>query len=554
MTNYSSKIFQSSVSGIAAQQAVIAASANNIANVNTPGYTRRVVNLQTRGINDGGTSVNVGDGVDVTGVTRVVNSYLEKLLKTSTSDASNYEVQNEYMSQLEGLFPVDGSRATIGTSMTDFFSAVNDLTQDPSSIELRANVVEKAGDLVSTIKTTYNSIADLQTQADQRAENEIGTINNLSSQIAKLNGLITTKEASSGGVAADDRDQREQLMNELAEKIGFNSIELADGTVSLTLDGGYPLVSGSNSYDLGFTRTPSFTSQNIPKSLSGGTLGYVTYSFASGSGSGEIDITQTIMSGGGELGGLLTVRGYAEPGNTSPFQTTGPLVDIASRVEAVTRSLLTDINQTYLGPNEDATNPVYQSSARDIRTDALHPYGYAPDVYGLFDFDYSGVKDVNGNGQPDDLNALSPATISDFSSRLELTFTDPRRFAAAWRLDTSTGDVIYGTGNGKNAEALAAMSTSQISFAAGNYSLTATYDQEYNESVIQAGNYASSASANMTTAKSQLSATQSKRDEVSGVSLDEEFTNLIRYQKAFQASARLIKVADQMLEQIVSML
>lgn len=548
MTNYGAKILNASISGLAAQQAVIAATSNNIANVNTPGYSRRVVNLQTNIISGSSAGVNVGDGVDVQGITRMTDMYLERLLKGTISDKSSYGVQSDILKRLDSLFSLDSNQQTIGTSLTSFFTAANDLAANPANIELRSNLIERATDLVNSIKSTFSSIAQLQTEVDQRLSTEVDGINSLTAQIAKLNGAISAQEGGSGKVAADERDRRNQLMNQLAEKVGISSVELPDGSVTVTLNGGFTLVSGNASRSLEVKQSPSFTTPPLPESLDGRILSYVVYNYSSGGGQADIDLSQKLASGGGTVGGLLSVRGYADPSNTSPFQATGPLVEVASRIEALTRSLLQNINRTYLGPSdENSTTPGYfDPSSGDLD-------GNPPSVYGLFDFNYTGTKDVNSNGLPDDLDILSPS-VGNFSSLLQLTTTDPRKICAALDNDSADNSKSFVKGDGRNIQAIADLNTAQYTFSAGSFSLTGTFDDLYNEAVVKVGGIVGSANTNLQTATSHNEAAQSQRDQVSAVSLDEEFSHLIQYQRAFQANGRLIKVADELLQQIVNLI
>lgn len=551
MANYGAKIFNSSISGLAAQQAVIAATANNIANVSTPGYSRRVVDLQTRVIANNSAEMSVGDGVDVGGLNRMVDTYLERILKGATTDSANYETQSALLSRLEPLFSLDTSAQTIGNTLNAFFTAVNDLTVNPSSVELRANVITKAEDLVSTLQSTYNSIASLQTECDQRVSTEVESINTLTSQIAALNGQITSREGGTGVIAADERDRREQLMNQLAEKVGFSSTELADGSVTISLPNGFTLVSGSSNKELEVThKNPSDpVTGTVPSSLSGNALGYVVFNYGSDASPAYLDLTEGIMNGGGELGAVLTVRGYADPANTSPFEATGPLVDMATRVEAISRSLLQNVNMTYLGRDIGAGPPAaYVPSSRDLNGDP------PSSPYGLFDFNFGGVKDVNGNGKPDDLDLVG-LKLPNYTSLLQLKTTDPRKLCAADAISDGAGGYTSAPGDATIMQNIAAMQKASITFSnVGGFSLTGTFDEAYNESVIRVGSYASTAKGASSTAEKYLQTVQAQRDEVSAVSLDEEFTNLIRYQKAYSASARLVKVADQLLDQLVSLI
>jgi flagellar hook-associated protein 1 FlgK len=546
MPNFTAKILGNATSSLAAQQALIATTATNISNVNTPGYAKRTLELQTR-MTEGrlGVEINVGSGVDLGAITRLADKYLTDQMFAATSEKNSTQVQNDFLGRIQGLFSLREDSNTISTALTAFFSAVNDLTADPSSIELRSNVIERGRDLCDSIRNTYQGLADLQTEADLRLGAEVQTVNSLAAQIATLNTEVAKKEVT-GNVAADERDRREKLLQQLAEKVSYSMVESADGQVTVTLANGFALVYGSNYRELK-VQTPSSGSE--PPSLDGGVLSSIVYNYDS-SGSSTLDLTQTLSAGTGTIGGLLAIRGYNDSANTSAFDGDGILVEIASRVEAISRNLLTAVNESYLGPDRDAGTAGHQASSGDLS-------GNAPDVYGLFNFEFSGTPadmDTDGNGLPDDLS--DPALgIDNFSSIIQMAFSDPTRLAAA--LDAGSGApaaAVFAPGDGRNLQVLAALASESMSFTMGSFSLTGTFDQVYNETVGAVGNYKTRAELNANVAEDKLVTAETKRDEVSGVSLDEEFTNLIKFQRAYQASARLIKIADDLLQQIVNLL
>jgi flagellar hook-associated protein 1 FlgK len=546
MANYSAKILNNSVRSLNAQQAIIANTSNNIANVNTQGYTRRVVNLENvidRGTGSAG--IQLGSGVQVQGIQRMADEYINKLLQTQTSKQSSSELQESFVSRVEQLFSLTGETGTITKDVNAFFTALNDLTINPSSIEARKVVLEKAQSLVTSISGTYNTLADLQDEADQRISTEIQTVNGLLEQIAQSNSNITAIERSGANqVAADDRDRRDTLLQQLAKKISFNSVPNTDGSVNVYLTNGFTLVSGNNSYELNVTRTPSFASSAQPPSLSGGVLSSITYDYSNGAGTADFDLTQVLQNGEGSIGALLKMRGYNDPVNTSAFQADGFIVEVASRVEALAQDLLTRFNTTYLGNDEDSVTAGFQPNALDLD-------GNVPSTYGFFDFAYSGVKDANANGLPDDLASLN---VTSFAKILSLNNTDPRKVAAARDQNPTNGATALVTGNGENIQALMGLRTASTSFSAGNFSLTGTYDDIYNETISHVSAEKSSISSRASLDKNYLISVQSQRDETSAVSLDEEFSNLIRFQKAYQASAKMIKVADDLLTTIIQLI
>jgi flagellar hook-associated protein 1 FlgK len=546
MVNYGGKILNNSVRSLNAQQAIIANTSNNIANVNTPGYSRRVVTLENAVDSSAGSGTfQLGNGVQLQGVTRMADEYLNKLVQTQTGKQASSELQDSFVSRVEQLFSLTGDTGTLTKDINAFFTSLNDLTINPSSIETRKVVLEKAQSLVTSISSTYNTVADLQREADQRIGTEVQSVNRLLEQIAQANGNVAGIErAGPNQVASDDRDKRDSLLNELSKKLSFNSVENADGSVNIYLPNGFTLVGGVNSYPLRVTSSPSFAAGSQPPSLGGEVLSSVTYDYSNGSGTADYDLTQALQNGDGSIGALLKLRGYNNPTNTSAFQADGFLVEVASRVEALAQDLLTRFNTTYLGADEDSATAGFQSNALDLN-------GNTPSTYGFFDFSFSGVKDANGNGLPDDLPALS---VVSYARSLTLAISDPRSIAAARDQNPTGGALALVKGNGDNIQALVGLRNASTTFSAGNFSLTGTYDDLYNETIAHVSSEKSAIVTKASLDKNYLITVQSQRDEFSAVSLDEEFSNLIRFQKAYQASAKMIKIADDLLTTVIQLI
>jgi flagellar hook-associated protein 1 FlgK len=434
---------------------------------------------------------------------------------------------------------------TVGSTLNEFFSAVNQLGVDPSNLDLRLNVLQKGEDLVSTIRTTFQELANSQNELDQRVGMEVGSINSITKEVAYLNSVIAQRE-SVGVSATDERDQRDTVLAKLAEKISFNIVETPNGMVNCVLENGFPLVNQETSRDLSVTATPTFGGATMPRSLSDSVLSYVVYNFGSENAPSHLDLTQMIKNGGGSLGGVLQMRGYADPSNTSPYEADGDIVALATRIEALTRTLITEVNQVYRGGDEDPVVPGTQPRAGDLN-------GNAPDVFGLFDFDFSGVKDVDGDGDAT-LADLAGTGLHTFSNLLKLGISTPDQFAAARDLDPTPGSLVFGSGDGSNAQALAGLRTETFGYSLGALSFSGTFDELYNSAVSTAGNMKSAAQLEADVANASYMTASSKRDEFSSVNLDEEFANVIKYQKAFQASARMIKTASDILDVIVSLI
>jgi flagellar hook-associated protein 1 FlgK len=545
MTNYTSKIIGNAVSGIRSQQAMIANVGNNIANVNTPGYSRRTVNLESRAGAANGTGLNIGNGVQVGSIQRNVDQYLERQTRDVAAEAKSAETVSSFLERVDHLFSLNTEQQTVGNSLTSFFVAANDLSLNPASIELRQALLEKGEDLVGSISNTYNELANLQDEAGERIDAEISTVNSITTQIAGLNARIAGQEVSGGG-ANDEKDKRALLLKQLSEKISFSTIENSDGSISVALENGFTLVSGSTARNLSTTTTPSFGSGTLPQSLSGGVLSYIVYDYSNGAGTQQVDFTNFLKDQNGTIGGLLKVRGYVDPALATPsaFQADGHLVEIASRIEAITRTLLTSVNQTYLGPDRSAITAGHQPSSGDLN-------GAVPSTYGLFDFTFGGVKDTDVDGFPDDYGTHN---LGNYSSLLTMAFTDPRRVAAARDATPLLATPSFAPGDGRNIAAIAGLRSQSLTFTAGTFSLTGTFDEAYQETVTTVSNKQSRADLDQSVSEAKLVSIENQREAVSGVSLEEEFTSLIGFQKSFEASARMVRTAQELLDTILQLI
>lgn len=545
MSNYGAKILNNSISSLRAHQALLTVTGNNIANVNTPGYTKRNLQLEIEPATTTNGQLQVGSGVSLGNVTRQSDEFINRLLREAVGDKSKADIKDEFLSRLQNNFDLTGKQMSIGGAITDFFSAMKDLAQNPASIQFRTNAVERTRDLVEVINSSYNSAAKLQEEADSRLVNELNSANTILKQIADVNGRIVAQEFS-GNLAVDERDKRDILLKQLSEKLSFQATEVNDGSMNIYLTNGFTLVHGVQHNTLETTKSPSFTAGSPLKSLSGSALSFIVHDYGEDGSPAHVDLSSIIAAGSGTLAGLLSVRGVPNISDTSPFQAGGGIVDTAARIDALARQLLTTFNQTYAGDDGDTTTVGFQPGSGDLN-------GNSPGAYGLFDFDFSGVKDADGNNIADDLTASG---LTNFAGRLIAPVSNPRDLALSQDLLPNDPLTSFASGDGTIAARLAALEQTSLTFTAGGgpYTFTGTSNEQYNELVTNLGGEVSSAKLTAKSAEDNLTVAEARRDEVSGVSLDEEFANLIKFQKGYQASARLIKLTDDMLQQIVTLL
>lgn len=436
-----------------AQYAGLAVTNNNIANVNTPGYSRQIVSLSANAMVQNGTSVNMG--VTYTGYTSVRDSVLNTAINDKTSSQASLTAQNTVTTQINTAF--SSTTSGIGSSMSALFSSISALSTTPSDGSLRQAVLTSANQLANAFHQGAASLSTATSNANQQVTSAVAQVNQLTSQIAVLNGQLAAVQGGTGEGGALE-DQRDTLTTQLAALTGVATIQ-TDATPTITTASGSALVVGTSA---------------SPLQVTTGADGQAHILDAAGT-----DITSTFTSG--TLGGLLTARDSTLPALSVQLDT------LATQFA-------------------DAMNTA-QAAGKDS-------YGNAGSA--LFSIPAGSVH--------------SAATIS-------VAFTDTGKIAAS--SDGSAGS------NGNIANLLAVQATP---LASGSTPVAAYASLVYN--VGAAGAQTSSDLTSTTAALTQLT---SQRSSQSGVSVDEEATNLIRFQQGYQAAARVISTLSECYTTLMNM-
>jgi flagellar hook-associated protein 1 len=225
----------------------------NIANVNTPGYTRQSV-LLSASSGDGSNLRMLGSGVTIDGVQQFRDRFVDSRLQTETAIAGRLTAQRDALSPVDAAFNDTGDTG-ISSAMNSFFGAFQALEANPGSLPLRADVVAKANAMTAAFANTRSQLTNIRSDADHQLRAEVDQVNALSQQAAELNVRISTAEHS-GASASELRDQRGEVVRQLSELTGVRSVEDKDGMVTLTLADGQPLVAGNQVNSLQAQDTP----------------------------------------------------------------------------------------------------------------------------------------------------------------------------------------------------------------------------------------------------------------------------------------------------------
>lgn len=442
------------LSGLSVSQQEIATTSNNVANANTPGYSREQAQVAAADpVQEG--SILYGRGVVLQKIASLRDPILEIQLNQQTQIQNRLDTSLGGLQQLQTNFA--SSTSGIGADISNFFNSVQQLSPDPSNLALRQSVLTAAGTLATDFNTTAGNLTTERSNLDLNVEQSVNSINTLTAQIASVDQQIGTV-TTAGQDASTLVDTQTNLIRQLSALVDV-AVTPTDQGISVTLSNGTTLVNGTKSFAL----STQLGSDNVQHVMAG-----------------SADVTDSIT--GGSLAGFIQVRDQEIPA-------------IGNSLDQLAAGLATNLN-------------------------AANAQGF----------------DLNGNAGGN-LFTPPPANGVGAAGTLSVAITDPALIAAS--SDGSTGS------NG-NLSTLAAVATTPL--ANGQ-----TPIGSYSSIVFKIGNDTSSASADSDASNLILQQLQNQRGSISGVSTDEEAANLIQFQTAYQAAARVVSTIDSLLADAVNL-
>ena len=450
------------------QQKGIYVTGNNIANVNTPGYSRQRLNMSSDVPIDTGIGP-VGSGVKANEIERVYQRFLGVQINNETQSLGQWEAHKDALERVELIFNESGGYG-LNQVMSEFWNAWQDLTNNPSGSVERTVLLAKSEMLTATFSKYYKDLQKIQRDLNSNIEGAVEEINRLSENLVDLNQKIIQME--SGGHAANDyRDQRDLVLKELSEFIDIDSFENANGGVTVSVGSGQALAEGTHTYKLS-TQTNASGHQDV------------TWLDSSGN---TVIITNDISKG--KLKGWLDARDI-------------DVENSMNKLDTLAQNLMTEVNP-------------------------LHASGYGLDGSTGNDF-FTGVPTAAGIR----VNALLANDIN--------------LIAAAEGFNIVPGDKP-----GDNGNAIAIANLREAQTMNGN---TTTFGAYYDSMVSDAGLAVQQSTSYYDHQSQMVLQVENYRESISGVSIDEETVNLIKYQNAYQAAAKLINTADEMMETVLAMI
>ena len=623
-------LLSTGVSGLLAFQRALDTTSHNISNVSTDGYSRQRVEIGTRPAQAYGNGW-VGQGASVNTTTRIYDQFVAAQTRASSSNLEHLDI---YASNAETLNNMFGDSANgLSPTLQKFVNAFQSVANSPASVPARQVLLSEATTLQQRLQFFDSRLDQMGNEINSRIKGEVAEVNTLSQGIARLNNEITAGIARTGGQPPNDLlDQRDQLLDQLAQKISVNVVPQDGGAVNVFVGSGQPLVLGANTNQLTTIQDPYDSTQltvalqtpgssvDISRNVTGGSLGgllafrgeqldparnalgriavalsdVVNEQHHEGmdlSGAlggdffavGDAEVldnslntgTGTVAATRADVGALTgrdyvlemtgsgwqlrdSINGTAVPMTgtgtaADPFVADGLEIEVGGAADVGDRFLIRPTRGAITDMSVLITDPSKVAAAAPIRAAAVSGN--------------SGSGTISAGEVLDSTNAQlrSPVTIQ-FLTATTYSINGAGSFAYTgggnidvngWRVQISGApaagdsftvrDNTSGTGDNRNALLLSDALKSNV-LNGGTTSLGSAVG----EFVGGIGVATRQAQVNRDAQNVVYEESLATKESVSGVNLDEEAANLLKYQQAYQAAAQLIRVADTMFQTLLA--
>ena len=540
---------------LSALQRAISTTGQNIANVNTDGYSRQSVTFSARPAQDIGVGF-LGSGVQVTSIDRAYSQFMANDVQQRTASSGYYSL---YANAAERVDSMLGDPSTsITQAMDSFFASAEAVANSPTSLPERQVMLSNAETLVQRFDYIVGRVDDVTKEMNSQIAGAVSEINQLSGGIATLNEEIAKVSGRTGGLPNDLLDQRDALIVQLSSLVDTKTVAQDDGSLNVFIGRGQPLVTGTvaetlatqTDPDLGSTSIVTLSafvagSSDVSDFLTGGKLGAaltVTDEVVNPTrrelnllAVGFAETVNAIQEGGDDLQG---VNGTALFTETEGVVKTAPSVDdsTANSGNAAVTFTVTDA-KLLTGDSYRVDYTATGVNLRNLTTDAVTTLGASPATVDGVQITYTAQVATGGAGaNQGDAFIVDP--VFQASRFLEVKIDDPAKIAAA-----SNGGAA-----GNNSNMLAMIELRDQSLLKGN---TATYGEVYNNLLSDVAVRTQRAQSSAETETALLGSALDRQSSLQGVNLDEEAANLVRYQQAYQAAAQIVAVANEVFDTLL---
>lgn len=553
--------FNTAKSGLTVHQSGINVTSHNIANSSTVGYSRQRAKIQTsRPITLGAEAGQVGTGAQISAIERVRDSFLDYQVRVETAELGKYSTKLDYLSQVEGIFN-EPSDTGISTALSDFFDAFQELSKQSTSSSTRVVVTQKTKTLCDLINNTYTKLEKLQENSVESVKNSVKEVNSILEQLTTVNNQIRIASIT-GDQPNDLMDSRDNLLDELSSKFGidvdktqFNGNDITATGIGANLN---PLV---NSEPNGEVTRLSFISEIKANNDGTHTISYFVNGdtekpktiTVSGLATTEVDTlkkTRILLTDGN--GEMLDGQGnIVKDGGTiaNPIEKFIPKSgEIAGAIEVqdsigsymnqldkMAKGLALSVNAIHSGSMDsnikDTTKTLDFFVASDGKDEAgINAKNISINTLILENPSFINTKENVDAGEGDGSRALAIAQLQSTLISISKIDSTTTRAQLCKFTNGSTMSLVNDVASGTKVE---------------------SYFQDV---VDKLGVEAQHAKRVVSNEEDLLNSLDISRLSVSGVSLDEEMTNLIQYQKAYSANAKTITTVSDMLDIILGLI
>ena len=538
-------------SGLQTSQNALNTTAHNISNAGTTGYVRQQVLLGTNIYNT--INVNykavanqqIGLGVTYSKTRQVRDYFLDQTYRKESGRSAFYEVSYDALSEIENLLD-EMNGESFQDSIKNLWTAVQELAKDPGSAVTQGLLIERSSEFLARAQSVYGGLCDYQSNLNLSVKQKVDTINNYARQIKELNDEIRYIECGGFERANDLRDVRNQLVDELAAMANITYTEEMDSSITIRLED-EDLVKRDVVYEIGLKEDPTtgfytpFWIHNAKFTLNAD--GEKVYNIE---GAEVFDLNRVISSDlntdVGSLKSTLLARGDHRANFTDLYEdnydrsvSQSVIMNVQAEFDQLIHNIATTMNQVIADNADPASGYLCDENGNPIQIfQKIASDGYRIDP-ATGNYEYV-AEDENVN------ETLYTTTNLQINQKL---LQQPTRLGFV----KPDGKVDFTT-----MEQMKAAFTAESSVLNPNVKKKSSFVDYYGDLVSQVANSGYVYKNILSNQQETVDSTFAAREQVIGVSQDEELTNMVKFQNAYNAASRYINVIDEMLEHIINTL
>lgn len=548
-----------------AQQQQVNVTSHNIANAGTAGYSRQHLVLQTGRPQLVTGAGQVGTGVVVSEVQRARNIFLDYQIRKESTHKGKYEVREQYLGEIESVFN-EPSDTGISKLISKFFDGWQKLATNAEKSDARTVVGETAKALADEINHTYKKLNDIKTNSKNEIQHSLFDINNIFDQLNSINDEIMTVTVA-GNNPNDLLDKRDLLLDQLSTKFGINTKNTEFNSIIVTPDE----LSDINLIDyngrtptskLGFvneikyndtkteatiiyykngdmtsesnkiTTTVKITNPKDLESLESLEKGRAIWTNEDGSLASPLDLEKVVFKPeSGQLGGVMSIFKDAD--------------DYIGQVNSLAKAIAYSVNAIHMegyGNIPKDSIPFFVGSDTPLDFENIDASNIKVNAEILKDPMKIQTGETKGSGSIDGKRALAIAELRNLTFNIQDINNDTK-----YSVNTSVADNVF-----KEKIAVGVFDFTTVIPKVVNASSGMKIEAFFKNSINKLGVQSQEAERIVNNQQVLLQGLVERRASVSGVSLDEEMVNLVQFQHAYQANAKMISTVDELLDVVIN--